>query len=1135
MHRKTKTVHLSICKVAVLITGLFCLSCMDGKNNLDEDAVKLEQGFLAPPEEAKPRVWWHWMNGNITKEGIRADLEWMKRVGIGGFQNFDAGLATPPVIEKRLVYMTPEWKEAFRFTAELADSLGLEMAIAGSPGWSESGGPWVKPEEAMKKYVWTETVIEGGKPYSGALPKPYSVSGPFQNFGAESGMGSSPYKSPNYYADAAVVAWRMPESEILPSELKPEITSSGGNFTLAELTDGDLVKSSLLPFAPEGQSAWIQFEFPHPVTVQALTVVGGAQGMFQQAGSERFLESSRDGKEFLKVTDIPSGSLAQKTLSFKPVTGKYFRFAWKKLPAVGGGMSAMFGMFGMQRPEPKGVDVAELALYGDGRVNRFEEKAAFVAATDLYEAFTPAVNAADVVKKSEVMDITDRMDADGTLRWTPPAGKWRVMRLGYSLTGHTNGPASPEATGLEVDKLSAKHVTSYFTNYLDQYKSATNGLMGERGLRYVITDSWEAGTQNWTDDMLAEFRKRRGYDMLPWLPVLSGHIVESAESSDKFLWDYRKTLADLVTENHYDRLTALLKERGMGRYSESHEARRAFIGDGMEAKRTADVPMGAAWTPGGFGGNEGDFATVYQADVRESASAAHIYGQNLVAAEALSAMGSDWAWSPALLKPVADYAMACGLNRFVIHTSVHQPLMDKAPGLSLGPFGQWFTRNETWAEQAIAWTAYLARSCYMLQQGKYAADIAYYYGEDNNVTVLFSGRNGNGLPAIPQGYSYDFVNADALVNVMTVNNGQIVTPSGMSYRVLALDPNSRYMTLSVLRKIRDMVNDGAIVTGTKPVRTPSLVDDEEEFNAIVNDLWANDAGVNNTGKGKVYSGTSLADVLKSQNLAQDFSYIKPKDDTNLFFVHRKSGDINIYWVANHNDWVEDIQATFRVDGMEPEIWRPETGLIEKASYNIENGATEVPLHLEPSDAIFVVFRNKTSVKSFTLPETTETQLATVEGEWNVSFQAGRGAPEEAVFTSLTPWNGHENRGIKYFSGTGTYSKTLQAPAEWFASGAQLWLDLGDVQNLAEVAVNGKSLGIVWKKPFRINVTGALKQGDNSLEVKVTNLWVNRLTGDRQPNEKNPVTFTTSKPYTADTPLKPSGLLGPVTITKKIIQ
>ncbi len=1117
--------------LSVLFLSILCVSCSPKK---DSDAAKeLETGFKMPPDEAKPRVWWHWMNGNITKEGIRADLEWMKRSGIGGFQNFDAGLTTPKVVDKRLVYMTPEWKDAFRFTAELADSLGLEMAIAGSPGWSESGGPWVKPEEAMKKYVWTETRIEGGEPFSGVLPEPPSVSGPFQNIGLSNPFGGPEEQPvPDYYADAKVIACRLPERDLSLSALQPEVTSSGGSFTLEELTDGDLVKSSLLPFEEEGKSTWIQFEFSGPVTMQALTIVGGgAQSMFQAAGEQRFLEAGNDGDDFLKVTDIPQGGLAQRTLSFKPTTARFFRFVWEKLPAQDGSASEMARMFGMPMEEPKGVDVAELVLYGAGRVNRFEEKAAFIAATDLYEAFTPSVSSADAIKKADVIDLTQNMDPDGTLLWTPPAGNWMVMRLGYSLTGHRNGPASPEATGLEVDKLSAQHVKSYFTNYLDQYKDATNGLIGERGLQYVITDSWEAGTQNWTDDMITEFENRRGYDMLPWLPVLSGHIVESAEASDKFLWDYRKTLADLVTENHYDQLTALLKERGMGRYSESHEARRAFIGDGMEAKRTADVPMGAAWTPGGFGGNEGDFATVYRADVRESASTAHVYGQNLAAAESLSAMGTDWAWSPALLKPIADYAMACGLNRFVIHTSVHQPLLDKAPGLSLGPFGQWFTRNETWADQAIAWTTYLARSCYMLQQGEYVADIAYYYGEDNNITVLFSGRTGNGLPDIPEGYSYDFVNADALVNLMETDKGHIVTPGGMNYRILVLDPNSRYMTLTVLRKIRDMVSKGAIVTGTKPVQTPSLADDPEEFKSVVNELWPDGEGVNIVGKGKVYAGMPLHDVLESQEIARDFSYVRPEDDARLFFVHRKVDGVNIYWVANHRDRVEDMEATFRVEGMTPEIWHPETGMIEKASYSIENGATKVQLHLEPAGAVFVVFRTKTDMESFTLPETTETALATVEGEWNVAFQSGRGAPEQAVFESLTPWNENTDRGIKYFSGTGTYTKTVQAPAGWFNPDSQLWLDLGDVQNLAEITVNGKSLGIVWKKPFRVNVSDVLKQGDNDLEIKVTNLWVNRLIGDRQPDEENKITFTTSEPYRADSPLKPSGLLGPVRFVK----
>ena len=1115
--------------VVLILTGLLCLSFMYVKSSHSTAAETLEQGFMTPPESAKIRVWWHWMNGNITKEGIRADLEWMKRSGIGGFQNFDAGLATPQVVDKRLIYMTPEWKDAFLFTTKLADSLGLEMAIAGSPGWSESGGPWVKPNEAMKKYVWSEIRIDGGKAYAGVLPKPYTVSGPFQNISRPT-RNNDPV--PEYYADAAVIAYRLPDSYASLQDLKPVITSSGGNFTLAELTDGDLVKTSSMPVAEEGKSAWIQFEFSKPVTMQALSIVAGGTQR-----EERALEASNDGKEFFKVMEIPQGRLTQRTLSFEPITAKYFRVAWKRLPMPSLPAQAQGAPAPPRIQTPtRGIEVAELVLYTDGRVNRFEEKAGFSTATDLYNAFTPAIDPAEAVKKSEVINITDKMGADGTLRWTPPAGKWKVMRLGYSLTGYMNSPASPEATGLEVDKLSAKHVTSYFNQYLDQYKNATQGLMGARGLQYVITDSWEAGTLNWTDDMFSEFRKRRGYDMMPWLPVLSGQIIESAEASDRFLWDFRKTISDLTTENHYDLLTTLLKQRGMGRYTESHEGGRAFVGEGMEVKRKANVAMSAFWTPS-YGTNQLEIATRYQADIRESASVAHVYGQNLVAAESMTApsQGPWWSWAPGTLKPIADYALYCGLNRFVIHTSVHQPSLDKAPGLGLGPYGQWFTRHETWAEQAIYWSTYLARSCFMLQQGKFVADIAWYYGEDNNITALFGGQAGfgsqasAGLPDIPKEYSYDFVNADALVNLMSVENGAIVTPSGMRYRLLALDNNSRYMTLPVLRKIRDMVLKGAVVTGNKPVQSPSLADNSGEFNAIVRQLWAKE-GVNQVGKGIVYAGISLPEVLRAQIITQDFSYIKPQDDTNLFFVHRKAEDTDIYWVSNHNNRVEDVATTFRVEGMEPELWHPVTGNIEKLSYTIENGVTKIPLHLEPFDAVFVVFRNKTSVKSFTMPETAKTQLATVEGEWNVAFQAGRGAPAQAVFASLTQWNENTDKGIKYFSGTATYSKTIQAPAEWFSSGAQLWLDLGIVHYLAEVIVNGKSLGVVWTRPFKVNVTGTLKQGSNNLEVKVTNVWANRLIGDKQPDAEK-FTFTTLEPYTADSQLFPSGLIGPVTISK----
>ncbi len=1127
MRQKTKNLLLLV----LIFSGLTSLYCVNTNQDLKTTNGDLISGFQTPPDAAKPRVWWHWMNGNVTKHGIREDLNWMHRVGIGGFQNFDAGLNTPQVVEKRLIYMTPEWKDAFRFTTELADSLGLEMAIAGSPGWSESGGPWVKPNEAMKKFVWSEIQVEGGKLFSGTLPKPPSTTGPFQNIEMEAGfMGAEPkVGAPEYYADAAVVAFRLPEDEKSMAELQPKVTSSAGNFKLADLTDGDVKNSTFLP-GMAGQNSWIQFEFAKPETMQALTIVGGGQQVMMGSDRDsRWLEISDDGKVFRKVIDIPSGSLAQKTLSFAPTTAKFFRFVWnipesRPMPVMPG-MPEM--RMGNSANAPVGTSVAELVLYTGSRVNRFEEKAAFVAASDLYTTPTPETKVDDAIKPADVIDLTAMMKPDGSLNWTPPAGKWTIIRLGYSLTGHKNGPASPEATGLEVDKLSAKHVSAYFTNYLDQYKDATGGLMGKHGLQYIITDSWEAGTQNWTDDMLNEFKARRGYDMLSWIPVLTGHVVESADASERFLWDFRKTLGDLVTENHYDLLTKMLKERQMGRYSESHEARRAFIGDGMEAKRTADVPMGAGWTPGGFGGNEGGVASFYQADIRESASVAHLYGQNLVAAESLTAMGTDWAWSPELLKPVADHLMACGLNRFVIHTSVHQPVDDKIPGMSLGPFGQWFTRHETWAEQAKAWIDYLSRSCYMLQQGKYVADVAWYYGEDNNITVLFSKLRGGDLPPIPEGYSYDFVNADALVNLLSVKDGQLVTPSGMSYKILALDPNSQYMTLSVLRKIKKMVSEGAIVTGPKPIKTPSLVDNTAEFDALVKELWGNESGVNPVGKGKVYANTPLLQVLANQNIAADFTYTKPRSDSQLFFVHRRVDNTDIYWVNNRTDRVEDLTGTFRTSGKIAEVWHPETGKIDQASFTIEKETTKVPLHLEANDAVFVVFRNKTNETSRVVNKPTETKLAEVSGPWNVSFQAKRGAPAQATFESLTPWNENQDKGIKYFSGTGTYTKTIQASVDWLKAGTEVWIDLGRVQNLAEVVVNGKSMGIVWKPPFRVDITEALHSGENKLEIKVTNLWVNRLTGDRQPDAKEKITYTITSPYRADTPLKPSGLMGPV--------
>jgi hypothetical protein len=723
-----------------------------------------------------------------------------------------------------------------------------------------------------------------------------------------------------------------------------------------------------------------------------------------------------------------------------------------------------------------------------------------------------------------VIDLTSKMQADGTLQWTPPAGDWVVLRFGYSLLGITNHPATPEATGLEVDKMDRRFVKQYMENYLDSYKQTVGAeMMGKRGIRYVVNDSWEAGSPNWTDNMIAQFRKLRGYDPVPWMPVLAGQVVESAEASDRFLWDFRKTIADLIANEHYGQLEATLHEWKMGHYGESHEGGRALVADGMEVKKFNEVPMSAMWTQSPGVNNE-QFG--YNADDRESASVAHIYGQNLAAAESMTAAAAPWAWSPATLKPTADAEFLNGINRIVIHESAHQPLVGKAPGLTLGPFGQWFNRDETWAEQAGPWIGYLARTSFMLQQGRFGADLIYFYGEDSNLTAIFDKKS----PNVPEGYGFDYVNADALIHALSVSNGRITTTGGMSYRVLGLDRYSRHMSLPVLRAIHKLVSDGAIVAGPMPMDDPSLSDDHAEFNHLRGELFGDGTGVHSVGKGTVYAGQTPADVFAALKVAPDFDYTRPESDARLLFLHRKLDHGDIYFVDNRKDRDETVNASFRVTGKAPELWHAETGKSEPVSFSIAGGRTTVPLHLEPWGTVFVVFRKATTESSQTLPRVIETQLVAVDGAWKVSFEPNRGAPPSITLNQLSSWSDNTDAGVKYFSGTGTYTQTVQASQSWFKKGAHFWLDLGDVKNLAEVTVNGKNLGVVWHAPYRVDVTSVLKPGANELIIKVTNAWVNRLIGDEQPGATK-YTFADVKPYKANSQLLASGLLGPVAIVR----
>jgi hypothetical protein len=519
---------------------------------------------------------------------------------------------------------------------------------------------------------------------------------------------------------------------------------------------------------------------------------------------------------------------------------------------------------------------------------------------------------------------------------------------------------------------------------------------------------------------------------------------------------------------------------------------------------------------------------MYYQDVRGAASAAHVFGKTIVAAESFTGGGYE---SPYTLKKVGDYWFAQGINRIVFHTSAHQPL-DTKPGNTM--VGTHINRNMTWAEQAEPFMTYLARNSFLLQQGLFVADLAYLLNEGAPSTMPFWGA---GLkPEPPDGFNFDYINADVLINRMSVDaNGRLVLPNGMSYRVLVL-PQTDRMTVPVLQKIRELVVGGATIVGPKPVESPSLVgypDADMQVRALADELWGDLDGVSRTkrlcGEGVVVWGLPLSGILASLDVPKDFEYSRGLD-ADLSWIHRRTEDADIYFVANHTDSSRQFDARFRVNGKEAELWHPDTGRIEPAGYTIDNDLTTVQLNLAPRESVFVVFRKAASSPLRMPARIVSATLATVKGPWEVGFPENLGAPKEIKLEKLQSWTDNPDEGVKYFSGTATYSSTLQVPQSWFAARTKLMLDLGMVYDLAQVSVNGKQLGTLWKPPYRLDVTDVLKAGANQLEIKITNQWTNRLTGDRSaPPEKRifPEGGGMMFNFGGPLPLSESGLLGPV--------
>lgn len=1116
------------CLQCLLVFVVLVFTACQSKDQISVNELEeLKQGFLNPPDSARPRVWWHWMNGNVTWEGAKADMDWMKRIGLGGLQSFDAGMTTPQVVDVRLPYMSEGWKDVFAKTAAYADSLDLELGIAASPGWSETGGPWVTAEDAMKKMAWSVTYVQGGTTFQGTLPQPPATTGVFQTSTDGGVLGGRHHDQdpPELYKDQKVVAFKIADDAILP---QPKITASGGDLDAEALSDGDLVEIAVdLPAAKEtGGISWIQFDYGSPVTIRGLILSSTILAKYYNGLNPSYrngtpptsfiLEASDDGENWENTGAKIETGAPQRSISVDNVKARYFRFVSIKQPPVENQIVRRFER--PAGPPPEKVGIKELVLRAEPTVHSFEEKAAFANNSWYYKLPSGTEGADAAVKTSNVIDITEQMQPNGELNWEAPEGNWIVMRIGYSLTGAMNRPASPEATGLEVDKLDSAAVRRYIETYLSMYSDAADGLIGKNGLQAIMFDSWEASNTNWSPKILEDFRRLRGYDPTPWLPALAGYIVESNKKTDGFLFDWRRTIQQLLKENHYEHLTRILHERNLIRYGEAHEELFSTMGDGMEMKQSADIPMAAMWqvrTPG-------DIEGVYYNDNQESASVANIYGQNISATESFTG-GPRYGSAPWNLKSTADAILLAGSNRFVIHTSTHQPIT-RGPGMTLG-VGQYFTRNETWAEQAKPWVDYLSRTSYMLQAGKAANDIAVFYGEASPVISQYR----NSYPAIPEGYRYDYVNADAILNRLSVKDGAMVTPTGMNYKAIYFGKGTDKVTLPVLQKVLEMVNEGAVLIGNRPEGSPSLADNPDEVEKVLNALWT-ESPMAEVGQGKVYTSEEVnQNILDEIGLAPDFTYNKPQEDSHVMFIRRNLSPGAIYYVANRVDRAESIDLTFRITGFKPELWDPATGTFSPVSYSFDENRTHVNIPFDRFGSVFVVFAESTSEKNYTLPTTNEETLKQLEGPWQVSFQNGRGAPASTTFDELMDFRDSSEDGIKYFSGVATYSKEIELPE----NDGQVWIDLGEVHNLAEVWVNGKLAGTAWKPPYRVDISDEVRSGKNLVAIKSVNLWVNRLIGDAQPEvtEDEKITLTTRQFYRADSPLVPSGLIGPV----KVIQ
>lgn len=1022
--------------------------------------------FQNPPRNHYPETWFHFISRNVSKEGITADLEAIAGAGFSGVQFFHGHFTDDvwPEVTNPIRCLDPNWEDAVHHIAAECHRLGLRFTMQNCPGWAMAGGPWIKPENAMRHVVMSRTDLCGdGSAKSIDLPLPQPSNEAWRD-----------------YRDIAVLAFPTPEGGALPS------------FTITDTNRPDAPWERWLrgehagfSFAPGTQR--VEIEFDEPVTLRSVRLPGIESfnhGWCYEPGVD--LRIDADGKTVLDMA-VPQSAWQEEV----PSTFALDECKSKK--------------YCIEITNRHDMRLDRLTVSTEARKNNWETEAGRVLRAIERSAALPAQSASAFIDGSRIIDISDRMDASGRLDWTVPKGSWTVLRIGNVNTGRRNGPAPAEGTGWECDKLSTQASKIHFDNYIGRLSGA-GGPVGDGLLGGMLMDSWECGTQTWTPDMESAFSSASGYGLRKWLPALFGYVIDAHETTTRFLRDWRRTIDGLIGDRFYANMAALAHERGL---TVAYETAIGDVvpGDPLRYFKYADVPMCEFWQPMG----DSYVGSINFKPIKPTASAARIYGKPRVAAEAFTSFEHTWDENLAMLKAVADANMAEGVTHLVFHTYTHNPQVGfLPPGTSFGGrgIGSPFLRGQTWWPYMHSFTDYLARCSYMFETGRPVSDVLWYLGDE------MDHKPDQNAP-FPDGFRYDYCNPDVLINRLTVSDGNIMTPEGISYRMLWI-PENRRMLPETVEALHRLAKAGATVVGNAPRGLATLGADEKAFAKAVKKLWNGKTGVRKVGKGRVISGMSLDEAIAVLGIAPDLLA------GEAVWSHFRDDAADWYFVASPKGKALSQTLDFGCGGY-PQLWNPVDGSMKALAYERRGDRTFVPVELPAGGSCFIMFTDN----ELPLAPANKAKTAIALDKWTLSFPSGWGIDKALEIAALKPWCELDDLSdeAKAFSGTATYTTTFDIDS----TGAGYTLDLGEVAHIAEVSLNGKPLGTLWCKPYSLDIGAHLRKGRNELTVKVTGTWFNRLVYDAALPAAERKTWAIRLPSPAEK-LRPSGLLGPVTIT-----